>query len=589
MHRSPLKSSVMKKITCAVFFLLLLLRLPAQNITAAEYFFDTDPGKGLGIPVSVGASGPVVNFTASISTASLSAGFHTLAIRTKDAVNTWGLFETRAFYISTSTTNAGIITDAEYFIDADPGQGAGTHAGVGTSGNVVNFGISIPTASLANGFHTLAIRTKNADGQWGLFETRAFYISSSSSNATAVTAAEYFIDADPGSGNGTAVSVGATGNTVNFTASIPTTALSTGFHTLAIRTKNQDGQWGLFETRAFYISTSTTDAPPITAAEFFMDADPGPGNGTALAIGSSGNTVTFTSLIPTTSLAVGFHTLAIRTRNAAGQWGLFDTRAFYISTSAADMGMITNAEYFIDTDPGVGNGSTLTVNTPGNTINQTFLANVPSGTATGQHLLAIRTRDINGNWGLFEVAQFTVAGNPLPLDWISFTGNRQDSKVVLKWVTENEVNTSHFVVERSNNGIDFTRMGDVSAKGNAHNEYAFDDLHPFKGANFYRLKQVDQNGVFKYSAIVKVYFSDDATNTMRLYPNPAKTTVFIEFSGREKDVIIQLYDAAGKMVYNNKMVNQTVLPVPVSNLSKGMYWITVSDGITLQRGSFVKE
>jgi hypothetical protein len=505
-----LKSSVMKKIICIALLTFGMLRASAQNIVAAEYFFDVDPGAGLGTPISISTPGTTVNFTTSISTSSLSSGFHILAVRTKDASNIWSLFETRAIYISSTTNNASAIVSAEYFIDSDPGLGAGTP-----------------------------------------------------------------------------ISIGASGNTVNFTAVIPTMSSSTGFHILAIRTRNADGHWSLFETRAFYISGSSIDAPSITAAEYFIDTDPGPGNATAVSIGTSGTTVNFIASVPTTSLAAGFHTLAIRTRNANGVWSLFETRPFYISNQAVDMTAITAAEYFIDTDPGVGNGSALTITNPGNTVNQTFLALVPPGTSNGQHLLAIRTRDVNGNWSLFEVREFTVSGS-LPLDWISFTGQRVNNKIALRWITENEVNTAHFELERSRNGIDFSQIGQVLALGQTRNEYTFDDLQPLPGHNFYRLKQFDRNGTFEYSSIVRVYVGD-GKNSLRLYPNPANSTLSIEFNGREPKLSIQIFDAGGKMVYHMRVNNQNVVTLPVATLARGSYWIVVSDGITQQKAQFIKE
>ena len=256
----------------------------SQNIITAEYFFDADPGIGNGTAITIPTPGTIVNFTASVSTASLSSGFHVVAIRVKDANGVWSLFEKRGFYISSSTADAANIVAAEYFFDADPGVGNGTSTAVGTTGAVVNFTAVIPT-SLSAGFHFLAIRVKGADGVWGLFEKRGLYISSSTADAANIVTAEYFFDADPGVGNGTATSVGTTGAVVNFTTVIPT-SLSAGFHFLAIRTKDANGIWGLFEKRGLYISSSTTDAANIVAAEYFFDADPGVGNGTATSVGA---------------------------------------------------------------------------------------------------------------------------------------------------------------------------------------------------------------------------------------------------------------------------------------------------------------
>ncbi len=396
-----------------LYLLLLMIGFMAvaksQDITAAEYFFDTDPGTGNGTAITIASQGATVNFSAAISTASLSAGFHFACIRVKDANNVWSLFEKRGFYISSSTTNAADIAGAEYFFDADPGVGNGTAISVGVTGGIVNFTAVIPT-SLVAGFHFLSIRVKDASGIWGHYEKRGFYISSSTADAANIIAAEYFFDSDPGIGNGTAVSVGTTGAVVNFSAAIPT-SLSAGFHFLAIRTKDATGQWGLFEKRGFYISSATSDAANIVGAEYFFDNDPGVGNATAVSVGASGATVNFTAVLPQ-SLSTGFHFLAIRTKGADGVWGLFEKRGFYVSPTTINSADIVAAEFYFDADPGVGNGTPLTVTTPGAIITQTFA--MPAGSlALGTHVLSIRVKGTDGKWGLYEHRTFSIGNSTI--------------------------------------------------------------------------------------------------------------------------------------------------------------------------------
>ena len=304
-----------------------------------------------------------------------------------------------------TSMHAQNITNAEYFVDTDPGVGNGTAVSVGTPGNIVNFTVSVPTGSYSSGFHFLAIRVKDANGKWGLYDKRGFYVSISAVNSANITAAEYFFDTDPGIGNGTSLSVGSSGAVVNFTASIPT-SLSVGFHFLAIRVKDANGYWGLFDKRGFYVSSAAVNSGNITAAEYFIDSDPGIGNGTSLSVGSSGAVVNFTASIPT-SLSVGFHFLAIRVKDANGYWGLFDKRGFYVSSSAVNSGNITAAEYFIDSDPGIGNGTSLSVGSSGAVVN--FTASIPTSLSVGFHFLAIRVKDANGYWGLFEKRGFYVS------------------------------------------------------------------------------------------------------------------------------------------------------------------------------------
>ncbi len=396
-----LKSEVQRISSFAISFyilppLLLLFSLVTngQNITRAEYFFDTDPGPGNASTLTVPTPGVNVSFTASIPTASLSVGFHQLAIRVKESGGPWGEFENRGFYITNSTADVPNISAAEYFIDTDPGVGNGTSISV-TSGANINFIVNVPTTSLLPGFHFLAVRTKGLDDRWGIFESRGFYITSTTTNVPDIVAAEYFFDADPGNGNGTSIPV-TSGATVNFTAGLPSTGLLPGFHFLAIRTKGSDGRWGIFESRGFYVSGSTTDVPNIAAAEYFFDTDPGIGNGFSIPI-TAGASINFTASLPVTGLPTGFHFLAIRTKDLNGKWGEFESRGFYVSPIAANASDIVAAEYFIDTDPGEENAIALMVNPTGPTINQIFpidLTSVPSGT----HILGIRVKDADGVW-----------------------------------------------------------------------------------------------------------------------------------------------------------------------------------------------
>src|SRR5437773_10075931 len=153
----------MKRLLTLLAMIFFITTVESQNINKAEYFFDADPGVGNGTAIVISTPADIVNFTANIP-ASLSTGFHFLAIRVRDVNGTWGLFEKRGFYVSSSAVDAANIVAAEYFFDADPGMGNGTATSVGASGAVVNFTTVIPT-SLSSGFHFLAIRVKDANGK----------------------------------------------------------------------------------------------------------------------------------------------------------------------------------------------------------------------------------------------------------------------------------------------------------------------------------------------------------------------------------------------------------------------------------------
>lgn len=391
----------------------------AQNISKAEYFFDTDPGHGNGIniPVTPNAN---VTFTANIPVGSLAPGFHMLGLRVKQSGGVWSLFEGRGFYVSVASTTTTNISKAEYFIDTDPGQGNGTAINVSTGTNL-NFVFSVPTTNLSPGFHFLAIRVRDLSGIWSVMESRGFFITTSTTDAASITAAEYFYDTDPGQGNGTSIPVSA-GAAVNFTVALPVGGLSTGFHFLGVRVKSQGGTWGVFEGRGFYVSGTVTNALSVAGAEYFYDHDPGAGKGTPLSI-PSGDVSNFNVDLPVGELAHGFHFLTIRIKDSAGRWGQFETRGFYVYDSAPAMGNIVAAEYFIDHDPGQGLASPSEVTTPALNINQVFPLTI-SGVAPGVHKLGFRVLDSEGVWSEAKIEDITVLDCTKPSSPVTVSASR---------------------------------------------------------------------------------------------------------------------------------------------------------------------
>jgi hypothetical protein len=579
------KEDNMKKIILLLVLYCTANVLQAQNnITAAEFFVDTDPGAGSATPITVTTPGSTVNFTANIPTTLLANGFHFAAIRTRTDNGKWSLLEARGFYISTATSNVTDISAAEFFVDTDPGVGNGTPVTI-TSGPNPTFVATVPTTSLSAGFHFVAIRTKDLNNKWSLFEARGFYISASTTNVPNISAAEFFVDTDPGVGNGTAVTI-TPGPNPTFVATVPTTSLTPGFHFAAIRIRDASGKWGLFENRGFYISTSTTNVPNISAAEFFVDSDPGVGNGTAVTITPGPNPI-FVATVPTTSLTTGFHFAAIRTRDASGKWGLFESRGFYISTQTSNVSNMVQAEYFIDADPGVGNASPFTIPNAAN-FSQNFSLNVPAGTSNGTHTIAVRVRNAEGKWGLFEFANFTVSGI-VPLRLLSFDAFKNDNKVKLNWKTDNEINTSHFDVERSVNGIDFKKIGTVTALNRSGiNQYSFEDISPADGTNLYRLRQVDIDAKFEYSNTVKILFSSKLNITV--YPNPVVDKLKIQIPGSSLKWMSSIYDASGKLVYQQmNIASGTLLQINIITLPKGNYTILLNNGLETFSSKFIKQ
>jgi hypothetical protein len=220
--------------------------------------------------------------------------------------------------------------------------------------------------------------------------------------------AEYFIDSDPGTELGIDIPV-TQGFDVNETFSINTTGLDLGIHKLFVRTKDINDVWSLFFYQTFLVHdfTDTTTPTQIVAAEYFFDSDPGTDDGTEIAITPGFSINETLSILIDTPITDGIHTLYIRTKDEDSRWSLFFKQTFLVHTFTNPVQtQINKAEYFIDTDPGVGLGTEFSI-TNGFNVDET-IAIPTTGLTEDYHYLHIRVRDENGVWSLYEVIEFLV-------------------------------------------------------------------------------------------------------------------------------------------------------------------------------------
>ena len=383
-----------KIISFCLACLLPALALAQHQVSKAEYFIDTDPGQGLATPLSVPTAADTVNYTQNITIpTSLTEGPHRIYYRTyADSLGfagRWSMTETKLFFVGSFS---GEIVAAEYFIDTDPGVGLATPTALPTVADSINETLNITTPSgLASGPHKLYLRTQNSLGKWSLTdEGKLFFVTGPGST---ITAAEFFIDTDPGVGNGTALTIPAPSDSINenFNILIPASTPG-GPHKLYVRTKKAN-VWSLTADRLFIVDGS---AGLIDYAEYFFDTDPGVGNGVSFAVPSPSDSINQLSNIATTGLLSGDHRLYVRTRTAAGKYSQASpARKFYVLPSVAA------AEYFYDTDPGVGNGTAFAAFPPADSIEIMETLTAPC-LSPGPHRLYVRTQNDRGVWGLTE-------------------------------------------------------------------------------------------------------------------------------------------------------------------------------------------
>ena len=172
-----------------------------------------------------------------------------------------------------------------------------------------------------------------------------------------------------------------------------------------------------------------------------------------------------------------------------------------------------------------------------------------------------------------------VPGVTLPIVLTGFSAMlNNDHGVTLDWSTQEEVNFSHFIIQRSADGETWSDIGTVEAKGNSEVEtaYTYVDEQPLSGTNFYRLTEVNLDNSYVYSTVVVVRTTTLAQ--ISVFPNPATNYVNVSLGGNTPSVVtVLLTSAAGQRLAEKQATGGagTIVTLPVQNLASGLYIITV--------------
>jgi hypothetical protein len=170
-----------------------------------------------------------------------------------------------------------------------------------------------------------------------------------------------------------------------------------------------------------------------------------------------------------------------------------------------------------------------------------------------------------------------------------------NDKTYLTWQAENAILFSHFVVERSTDGVHFSSLAEVSAiNSNAlSQQYSYEDAFPADGLNYYRLKMVDEDQQFTYSGIITI-----RTNVKGIQisatPNPFTDHVVITIqSSTDETANVRVYNADGKLVWRKATYVTAGTNVQYYNelqsLPRGIYIIKVDKGSTTAGFKMIKQ
>ena len=238
----------------------------------------------------------------------------------------------------------------------------------------------------------------------------------------------------------------------------------------------------------------------------------------------------------------------------------------------------------------IGTGATNSsggVLKPGETYTLRFQVSTPSTTdllSTVINTARITGENAFGDQFVDDGTASIALGSPTPVKMSSFTVKKESNDAVLRWTTVSETKNDHFDIERSVDGINFTKMGTVA--GNGTTVLTKNYIYPDALANvaskilYYRLRIVDMDGKSTFSTVVALRLDGSiAVSSLTVYPNPFTSNIKLQLrSAKEENSTIRFINARGQEVLKR---NVTLMP--------GDNIVVVGDLQTVAPGLYIME
>jgi hypothetical protein len=245
------------------------------------------------------------------------------------------------------------------------------------------------------------------------------------------------------------------------------------------------------------------------------------------------------------------------------------------TAAPANLGKVSQFEYWNVARAGATTAALeLTYNTGSYVANPTNIGNVanlkvvrwtgaqwdlpPGGgtfTQTGNAIAGTVKVSLVSNFSPFTFGS-TDGDSPLPINLLAFEARLNNAQVDVTWKTAQESNNHYFVIEKTSDLETFKEVGRMDGQGTSKEEhkYSLTDWSPSYGRSYYRLKQVDFDGNFAYSALRVIDYEGPRFATLKAFPNPFKITdenLTIQIDGLKltDDLPIQLINAHGQVIF----------------------------------------
>lgn len=188
-----------------------------------------------------------------------------------------------------------------------------------------------------------------------------------------------------------------------------------------------------------------------------------------------------------------------------------------------------------------------------------------------------------GYTGTFSPFAISNSGDPLPVTLTQFSASCASDHVELNWQTASEQNSDVYIIERSENGIEWSPIDEVKAAGNSNQtiDYSYMDYDKMRGTLYYQLQQVDMDGKTKtYGPISATCHQEDLE--VSIYPNPTDGDYSILVSSnREENFEMYIEMANGTQVHQHTIhikEGSNLLNMHSKDLDSGIYFVRITNG-----------
>ncbi len=260
------------------------------------------------------------------------------------------------------------------------------------------------------------------------------------------------------------------------------------------------------------------------------------------------------------------------------KWSLYEARSFYISeTPPATATNITVMEYFIGSDPGVGNGTNVSITENGQ-INMDIPLDM-TGENIGDYAISFRIKDDKNNWSIADTRDFSIASCTQPVPDFSFTTG------ALHEILFTDLSTSVDASATYSWDIDNDGTEDYNTVGNISHTYTTSGTHTAS-------LTITNDGGCSYKTTKVLDVATGIIGTLEhkqisIYPNPTNGNLAVEFDNNSIQKIV-ISDLSGKslVVKTNYNANETI---DLSNFNKGIYIISIQTENETFTSKIVKE